>query len=126
MIGKLALIGLAGGLGALCRHGLAGLMQRGATPEAFPIGTFAVNMLGCLLFGVVWSATETRLGLAPELRIIALTGFMGAFTTFSTFAFENTQLLREGAWLLAGGNIIGQNALGVALIFVGLKLGSLI
>ncbi len=119
---KLALLALAGGLGSLTRYGLAGLVQR-ALGTAFPLGTFAVNALGCLLFGLVWGLLEHRLGLGTQVRVVVLTGFMGAFTTFSTYAFESAALLQHGQWGLATINILGQNGAGLLAIFLGLALG---
>lgn len=122
MIQKLLLLALAGGLGSLCRYGLSGLAQRLAS-TSFPLGTFTVNALGCLFFGLVWGALEERVGLNPEIRVIVLTGFMGAFTTFSTFAFESMSLIQHSQWLAAAANIIGQVVLGLALVLAGLFLG---
>jgi CrcB protein len=90
---------------------------------AFPWGTFAVNMVGCFLFGLVYAAFEQRLEWPGDLRGIVLTGFMGAFTTYSTFAFNTADLIRESQYALAAANVIAQNVLGVALIFAGLALG---
>lgn len=120
MLSKLLVIGLAGGLGALSRYGLAGLVQR-LSGGSFPLGTFVVNILGCFLFGLVWGVLENRLG--PQFRLAALTGFMGAFTTFSTYMFESAGLLQHGQWAWALANLAGQNALGLALLFAGLTLG---
>jgi len=122
---KLALIMLAGGAGALSRYGLAGLFQRLAG-GSFPAGTFIVNMLGCLFFGFVWGFLEERAAFGPQVRVVALTGFMGAFTTFSTFAFETVALARAGQWLYAALNMAGQNMIGFALLFAGLKLARLV
>lgn len=91
--------------------------------SAFPWGTFAVNMLGCLLFGLAYAVFEQRLEWPGDLRGIVLTGFMGAFTTYSTFACNSGELMRESQFGLAAANIISQNVLGVALIFAGFALG---
>lgn len=126
---KLLLIALAGGLGSLCRYGLAGAAQRLAATAGygfFPWGTFCVNALGCLLFGLAAGALENRLHLAPEVRLVLLTGFMGAFTTFSTFAYEGAALVSQGQHLAALMNILGQNLLGLAMVIAGLALGRLI
>lgn len=120
---KLLGIAVAGGIGTLARYGLAGLVQRWAGQSPFPWGTFAVNILGCLLFGMVVSMLERRAGLAGDLRPFLLTGFMGAFTTFSTLHFETGQLLGESQWLAAAGNLIGQNALGISALLGGAALG---
>jgi CrcB protein len=121
---RLLLIAAAGAAGTLARYGLAGVVQRLA-PLGLPWGTFAVNALGCLLFGVVWSLAEERMLISGATRMIVLTGFMGAFTTFSTFAFETGQLIDDSQWLAAGGNLLLHNVAGVVLILVGIALGKL-
>lgn len=120
-VDKLIWLGLAGGAGALSRYGLAGLVHRVAG-GAFPAGTFVVNMAGCLLFGLVWGVLEDRAALPPQVRVVVLTGFMGAFTTFSTYVFESASLLRDGQWAYALVNMAGQNLAGLALLFAGLAL----
>ncbi len=121
MLQKLILIALAGGLGTLARYGLAGLVQRWAG-AGFPWGTVAVNAIGCFLFGIIWALGSGRLALSPEVRVIVLVGFMGAFTTFSTYVSETGQMLANSQWLLAGGNIMLQNVVGLALFFAGLAM----
>lgn len=79
--------------------------------------------MGWFLFGLVWTLAEEPLIISGQTRFIVLTGFMGAFTTFSTFSFETGELLRDSEWLLAFGNLIGQNVLGLAFMFFGLALG---
>lgn len=122
---KLLWIALAGGLGALARFGLVKLVQDAASTAKgdFPWGTLAVNILGCLIFGLVWTMTTERFTISPELRVAVLIGFLGAFTTFSTFAFETSGFLRDGQWLLAAGNLTAQNVLGLLAMFAGLTLG---
>lgn len=119
---KLLLIALAGGFGTLARYGLSGLVQR-MTGATFPWGTFVVNVAGCFLFGLVWSLLEERLAVAGQWRAIVLIGFMGAFTTFSSFAYDSAGLMRDAQWGLAALNVIGQNALGLACLFLGLAAG---
>jgi CrcB protein len=122
---KLAWLAGAGAVGTLARYGLSGLVQR-LLPTEFPWGTLAVNALGCLLFGIVWSLAEERMLISGQTRIILLIGFMGAFTTFSTFAFETGQMLDDSEWLLAAANILLQNVLGIFLVLAGMALGKLI
>ncbi len=119
---KLAWLALAGALGTLSRFGLSGLVQR-VCGECFPWGTLSVNCIGCFCFGLVWSLAEERLFISGETRFIILTGFMGAFTTFSTFAFETGQQLRDSQVLTALANIAAHNFIGLGLLFAGLMLG---
>ncbi len=119
---RLLLLAAAGAAGTLARFALSGAVQRWQ-PTTFPWGTLAVNGLGCLLFGLVWSLADERLIISGATRAVALVGFMGAFTTFSTFAFETGQMLDDGQWLLAAGNLLLQNVSGVALVLVGIALG---
>lgn len=122
MIIKLVWLALAGALGTLARFGLGGLVPK-ICGENFPWGTLVVNGLGCFLFGLVWTLGEDHMVIRGETRFIILTGFMGAFTTFSTFAFETGAMLRDGQWLYALGNVLAQNVLGIIFLFVGHIVG---
>lgn len=120
---KLLLLALAGAGGTLSRFALAGFVQRLNPGSGFPWGTLVVNATGCLLFGIVWSLADERLIISGATRAIVLVGFMGAFTTFSTFAFETGQLIDDSQWLAAAGNLVLQNVIGVALLLVGIAVG---
>ncbi|ACS79889.1 fluoride efflux transporter CrcB [Maridesulfovibrio salexigens] len=122
---KYLYIAAGGAAGSLCRYLVSGVTQR-MFATSFPIGTFSVNMIGCLFFGLVTGLFEERLGLPPEMRLLILTGFMGAFTTFSTYMFESTNLIKSGQWAMTALNIGGQSILGFACIVGGLALGRLI
>ncbi len=119
---KLLLVAAAGAAGTLARFFVATGVQR-YQPLDFPLGTLAVNALGCLLFGIVWSLAEGRMHISPTTRLIILVGFLGAFTTFSTFAFETAELLEHSRWLKAVGNVLVQNVVGVTLAAVGMAVG---
>ena len=124
MLHKMILLGAAGALGTLCRFGLSGLVQR-LGGGSFPWGTLSVNVLGCFLFGLVWTLGEERMLVSGEHRLIILAGFMGAFTTFSTFGFESAQLLQDAEYLLAAANLAVQNVLGIVFVILGITLGRL-
>jgi fluoride exporter len=121
---KLVLLALMGAVGTLARYGLQGLVQSW-TGQGFPWGTLAVNVVGCFLFGLVWCLAEERMVISGQTRVIILVGFMGAFTTFSSFAFETGQLMRDSQWWMAVGNVAAQNILGVVFLFLGFALGRL-
>jgi CrcB protein len=123
MLLKLLLLALAGSLGTLARYGMTLGIHRIFGP-GFPWGTLLVNVLGCGLFGLVWAATEEAGARTAEIRLIVLAGFMGAFTTFSTFAFDTGQYLSRGEWLHAGANLALSNLVGIAALLAGLWLGN--
>ena len=122
MIQKMLLLALAGAAGTLARYALAGGVQRLAG-EGFPWGTIVVNATGCFCFGAVWALAGDKLTISHETATILLVGFMGAFTTFSTFVSETSHLLAGARWLPAVGNILLHNTVGVALFFAGLVVG---
>lgn len=123
-VNKLILIAAAGGMGALARYGLSGLVYR-VLGAGFPWGTLAVNVCGCFLFGLIFALAESRLMLASEVRLMVLVGFMGSFTTMSTFMFETDALFKSGDWLMALGNLAAQNIIGLAAVMAGIALARL-
>lgn len=125
MLTKILYLCAGGAAGTLSRYYLSGVAQRLAG-GSFPLGTFVVNMLGCLFFGAVWGYFENRLLPGSEVRLLALTGFMGAFTTFSTYMFETAELVKVGQIAMAMVNVVGQSALGLALVLTGIALGRLL
>ncbi|MCA9785503.1 MAG: CrcB family protein [Calditrichaeota bacterium] len=117
---KLLLLGLSGAAGTLCRYGLARAGQHWFA--SFAIGTLLANLLGCLLFGLIWELSQEH-GLLPlEYRLVLLTGFMGAFTTFSTWIFDSRTMLLEGQLLAGLGNLVGQSVAGLLLFGLGIWL----
>jgi fluoride exporter len=119
---ELCWLALAGAAGTLSRFGLSGLVQSFAG-EKFPWGTLAVNVVGCFLFGLIWTLAEDRLIISSQTRSIILIGFMGAFTTFSTFAFESGAMLRDSEWRDAALNLLANNVVGIAGVFLGIAVG---
>jgi CrcB protein len=125
IVQKIIAIAIAGAVGTLARYWLGGLVQERFN-SSFPAGTFAVNMLGSFLFGVVWALAAERLVISSEMRTVVLVGFMGAFTTFSTFMFETGALMRDSQWLPAFGNVAAQVIAGLICLYLGLALGRLL
>lgn len=120
---KLMLIATGGALGALARYGLAGLTYR-LLGEGFPWGTLVVNVGGCLAIGFTWAFVERAP--APTLAPLLLTGFLGAFTTFSTFSLETLHLFRVGAVGPGLANIVASNGLGLLAVGLGFLLARLL
>lgn len=118
-------IALAGAAGALSRHYLGAFAQR-LSGSDFPWGVLLVNSLGCFLFGLFVGLIEHRFPVGESTRLLILAGFLGSFTTFSTYAFNTSQLLVERQWALAVSNILLHNILGILLLLVGLFLPRLI
>jgi len=115
-------IAIAGALGALARYGLEGAVSR-RSPGAFPVGTFVVNVTGAFVLGFVFTLMTERLETAPWLRSTVTIGFLGAYTTFSTLAFESYRLGEDGAWALAAANVLGSMAAGLSAVYLGIVAG---
>ncbi len=114
-------VALGGALGALGRWSATSWIQT-RTGLAFPWGTLAVNVVGALLLGVAYGAFE-QLRLPPELRAFLTVGFLGAFTTFSTFSYETVLLMQGGHTARAVGYVAGSVIAGIVFALVGLALG---
>lgn len=115
---KLLLVGLGGAFGAVSRY-LVQLFLSGRYPGTFPYGTFAANLIGCLLIGIIYGLAERHQLMTQEMRLLLAVGFCGSFTTFSTFSVENLNMLEAGNYLQAGAYISLSIVLGVALVFLG-------
>jgi CrcB protein len=118
---NLLLVATGGALGSVARYLLSTVILR-ATGSLFPLGTFVVNAVGCLVFGAIAGAASQRVQIAPELRVFLLVGVLGGFTTFSSYAFESFSLVRDGQFLAASLNIVGQVVSGLAGVWVGFAL----
>ncbi len=117
---KTLIIVFAGsGIGGVVRYSMQSWLSR-IYPFSFPFGTFTVNLIGCLLIGLFYALSEKGNLLTPEWRIALTTGFCGGFTTFSTFAYENMNLLRTGDYLYFGLYTAGSVVLGIAAVFLGI------
>lgn len=119
------LVGLGGFLGAVARYKLGGLVLHMTAQGRFPFSTFVVNVLGCLVVGVLAGLAERHDAFGPDARLFLFTGLLGGFTTFSAFGLEAVQLIRRGelatAALYAGASVV----LGIAAVWLGLKLVAL-
>jgi len=118
------LVGIGGAAGSIARYVMATYLSR-LFPSAFPYGTFAVNILGCLVIGVLFGLSERFSWFTGDWRIFLATGFCGGFTTFSSFAAENVQLLQQSNYLTFALYSIASFTLGLMAVFMGLTLAKL-
>ncbi len=119
---QLIAIAAGGALGSLARYGMSSAVYAWLG-RGFPWGTLAVNLLGSFLMGLLFVLLIERLSWAPEWRGAILIGFLGAFTTFSTFSIETLNLLEEGAMLAAFLNMVLSVWLCVLVCWAGVILG---
>ena len=110
---------IGSGIGGVSRYAVQHWVA-GGSPSIFPLGTFVVNLAGCFLIGLFYALGEKGNVLTPEWRIALTTGFCGGFTTFSTFAFENMNLLRAGDYVYFSLYIFLSVSVGIAGVFLGI------
>jgi CrcB protein len=117
MFNNILLVGLGGGLGSILRY----LCQRSLN-AGFPYGTLAVNLLGCLLIGLLWGLFTRHID--EPRRLLLVTGFCGGFTTFSSFTYEGVQMIMENRWLTFALYTAGSVLAGLLATYLGYKLTS--
>jgi fluoride exporter len=122
---KLILVMCGGSLGAASRYSI-GLLAAKTWGTHFPWGTLTANLLGCFLIGLIFALADRVRLLTPDIRLLLITGYLGALTTFSSFSLETVNAGRAGLALQPLANILVNNACGLALTFFGIWLGSLI
>jgi CrcB protein len=118
-------IGIGGFLGANARYLVAGWAAQ-RFGAAFPYGTFIINISGSFILGFFMAFLRDRVFISPNYRLFFATGFLGAYTTFSTFTYESLGLLQAGSTLLGLANICGSVVVGLLGVFLGFVLGGLV
>ncbi|MFI5364240.1 MAG: fluoride efflux transporter CrcB [Candidatus Binatia bacterium] len=114
-------VGLGGFVGANARYLLGGwIATRFGT--TFPLGTFVINITGSFVLGVIMGLLDAHL-LSSTIRLAVAIGFVGAYTTFSTFSYETIRLVENGSMLLATANVFGSVIVGLLATIVGLAAG---
>lgn len=119
---KILIIGSGGFLGAILRYFMSGYAQRLSGSYSFPVGTLAVNLIGCFIIGVVSKMAEDLGLFSIETRMFLTIGFLGAFTTYSTFGYETLNLLRDNEWLYAFTYVGLHLFLGIGAVWIGRSL----
>ena len=118
---RVLMVAASGAFGAATRY-LVGIVALRVNPDG-ALGTLIVNLLGCFCFGLVSQLEVGASWLTPQLRLMILTGFLGAFTTFSAYSFDTIQLFENRGWGPAVIYVLTQNVLGVGLAWGGMALG---
>jgi CrcB protein len=116
---QLLLVGAGGFLGSILRYSLSGLVYRMVPGAAFPYGTLAVNIVGCLAIGSLAGIAESRGVIGPELRLFLFIGVLGGFTTFSTFGYETFELARDGEMIGVLANVLLHVIAGLGAAWLG-------
>ena len=122
---RIVLIGFAGLMGTLARYALSGFVAR-RFGETFPTGTLLVNVIGCFLAGFLFYLFQERFLVSELTRTAVMIGFLGGFTTFSSYALQTITLLRDGEVFLATVNIVLSNVVGLFTVWAGYSFARLI
>jgi len=116
------LILLGGGVGSLARY-VAGSAIMTRFGSRFPLGTMAVNVTGSFLIGLLMTLLTERWQPHPNWRLLLVVGFLGGYTTFSSFEWETFSAVREGGFWIGLANVVGSVAFGYAAVWLGALLG---
>lgn len=123
---NLLIIGVGGFAGAVCRYLVSGALQHISGSIAFPFGTLGVNLIGCFLIGVMSQWIEMQINVPTEIRLLFMVGFLGSFTTYSTFGAETLHLIEDHRFWLTFWNVAIHLVIGLAAVLGGKLIASLV
>jgi CrcB protein len=126
MLIKILWVGLGGFVGASLRYATGLFVGRFTADSPFPLGTFVVNIVGCLLIGFLAGIADSRELLNDTARAFVFTGMLGAFTTFSTFSYETMGLFQNGQTSPALTNLGLQIILGLLAVWGGIQIAKFV
>lgn len=115
-------VALGGALGCVARFKLSGWVLHQAVSWRFPIGTFVVNVAGCLLAGILAGLSTKHHVFTADTRLLLFTGLLGGFTTFSAFGLETVMLMKRGEWAIAAANVTFSVMAAIAALWLGFAL----
>ena len=116
-LSALILVGLGGFLGAIARF-VVGNVIAGRWGTSWPFGTFVINVSGCFMIAFFVTLTSERIAINEGWRYLFPVGFVGAYTTFSTYEFETMRLIESGAWMRAASYVLSSTLVGLAAVFI--------
>jgi fluoride exporter len=119
---KYFMVGIGGFLGTIARFWLGGFIHQ-KLGTRFPYGTFVINCSGCFAIGLIMTILSERTHLNPYWRLLIPIGFIGAYTTFSTFEYESLMAMRDGALAIAFLNIVASVIVGFVCVWAGVVCG---
>ena len=122
---KFILLAIGGIIGTISRYLLAGAIYE-AFGTSFPYGTLLVNLSGCFIIGVLAALADDKQLFGPNLRILFMIGFCGAYTTFSTFILETSNLIKDGETIRALMNVLLSVIVGFIVFRIGMFLGDIL
>jgi fluoride exporter len=116
---SILIVATGGAVGSVARYLLSGFTLHRTTDWRFPLGTFLVNVLGCLAVGLIGGFVVKHDSFSSDARLFLLTGLAGGFTTFSAFGLETFYLLRRAEYLVAAGYVVSSVLLGLVVLWLG-------
>lgn len=118
------LVALGGAIGSVARFKMSGLVLHVNPNWRFPAGTLAVNLIGCLIAGLLAGLAVKQDIFSPEARVFLFTGLLGGFTTFSAFGLETLLLLKRGETAVAVANVVVSITVGLLVAWLGYELSA--
>lgn len=115
-------VGIGGFFGSIARYFVGVLVSRLFDEPTFPYATFAVNIVGCLLIGLLGTLAENTELVSPPMQLFLIVGFLGGFTTYSAFGYQTLTLVRDGNLLLAFLNVAAHIVFGLGAVWLGALL----
>lgn len=115
-------VGLGGGLGAIARYAVSLIFNSNTAELKFPWSTLTVNLIGCFIIGLSWQYLSKNI----QLNAFWLIGFLGGFTTFSSFGLDGMKLINQGAFTQLTTYVLLSNIVGLFLVFIGVKLADVL
>ena len=119
---EILFVALSGAFGSLCRYKLSSFVLTQTINWRFPLGTFLVNIIGCLIIGLLSGLAVKHDYFPLEIRLLLITGVTGGFTTFSAFGLETFHLLRREEFLIAGSYVVSSVIIGLLVLWIGFSL----